>query len=85
LRDDIYMNLSLVVPEFKILARYQLDGKILLLPIRDRGSASGRTDVLLAKNVKGVGYFPLETVNRGRVRYLSVKSGTKCGLDDPQF
>jgi predicted aconitase with swiveling domain len=49
------MNLTLVVPEFKILARYQLDGKILLLPIRGRGSASGRTDVLLAKNVKGVG------------------------------
>jgi predicted aconitase with swiveling domain len=62
------MNLTLVVPEFKILARYQLDGKILLLPIRGRGSASGRTDVLLAKNVKGVGYFPLETVNRGGVR-----------------
>ncbi|XP_044260270.1 uncharacterized protein LOC123008505 [Tribolium madens] len=65
-----HLNFTITMPEFKILAQYQLEGQLLLIPVHGKGDAT-----LLLKNVTGVVFLSLEKYPKKGFTHLKIVDG----------
>nr|XP_015836387.1 PREDICTED: uncharacterized protein LOC103312190 isoform X2 [Tribolium castaneum] len=67
---QMHLNFTITMPQFKILAQYQLEGQLLLIPVHGKGDAT-----LLLKNVTGVAFLPLEKYTKKGLTHLRIVDG----------